>query len=298
METLGQILKQKNTKALLIGNGINRYQNNTQSSSWESLLQQIASAQSLRFTKQQLQEMSNTEFFDILDLAQPEEDRRNLQQKFCELMSGWEPQSHHAKIIGWARNRSAPVVTVNFDENLSKSVGAKYFGPGTRKGFTDYYPWSSYFSDEPIGNPRTSFAIYHAHGMRRYSRSIRLGLTHYMGAVQRARSWVYGKRGIRMNAKEMRTDWPGSNTWLEPILFSPLIILGFGFGKDETFLRWLFLERARLHKMKPDWKQKAWYVTNKQSGNSDRAPFFKALGINLIETESYEEIYENPEWNP
>lgn len=298
LKTLEDILRKRSSPALLIGNGINRYQNTNGSSSWESLLQQIARDQNLAFSQNQLKEMSDTEFFDILDLARPGDDRSHLQRKFCALMDSWQPKSHHSKIVGWARNRSAPVITVNFDENLSQAVRAKYHAPKARKGFTDYYPWTSYFAESEIATPRTSFAIWHAHGMKKYSRSIRLGLTHYMGSVQRARSWVYGKKGIRMNAKESLLNWPGANTWLDPLFFSPLLILGFGFGKDETFLRWLFLERARLHKIRPEWKQQAWYVTNKSSANRDRSPFFKALGIQMIEAESYEEIYDNPAWLP
>jgi hypothetical protein len=142
-------------------------------------------------------------------------------------------------------------LTVNFDENLSNAARAEVFRGGD--GFTDYYPWSSYFSDAEIGDPRASFAIWHAHGMRQYRRSIRLGLTHYMGAVQRARPLIYNRGGLR----ELGAGTPlgVSGTWLEVFFFCPLVMLGFGFNKDETFLRWLFLERARLHRLRPEWKK-------------------------------------------
>ena len=205
--------------ALLIGNGVNRHDSRA-SSSWEELLSALARKQGLALTESEASEMSNTEFFDILDLARPKEDRGNLQEEFCNLMAKWTPSDHHAEIVGWAKRHRAPIITVNFDENLSKAVNARFFRRGDH--FTHYYPWSCYFSDREISDPRSSFAIWHAHGMMRYKRSIRLGLTHYMGSVQRARPWVYNRKGIRANAKTSENSWRGSDTWLEVLFFCPL----------------------------------------------------------------------------
>lgn len=279
--------------ALLIGNGINRY-NSSAGSSWEGLLSQLARKQRLRLTTGEMAEMSNTEFFDILDLAKPKEDRSSLQREFCDLMSTWKPTDHHSEIVGWARRHDAPIVTVNFDENLSIAIGAKFFR--CRSGFTDFYPWSSYFSDREVRDPRSSFAVWHAHGMMRYARSIRLGLTHYMGSVQRARPWVYGPEGLRAKAKNGVHAWPGSDTWLEVLFFCPLMIFGFGFGKDENFLRWLFLERARLHKLEPRLKAKTWFVEVQSEASAHRQAFFERLGITFVTVSDYSDIYEASTW--
>lgn len=289
---LGDILDQERP-ALLIGNGINRY-NSSASSSWDELLAVLAREQGLTLTENDASEMSNTEFFDILDLARPKEDRSNLQEEFCHLMAKWSPADHHAEIVGWAQRHRAPIITVNFDENLSKAVGARFFRRGER--FTHYYPWNCYFSDREIGNPRSSFAIWHAHGMVRYKTSIRLGLTHYMGSVQRARPWVYNRSGLRANAKISERSWLGSDTWLEVLFFCPLVLIGFGFGKDENFLRWLFLERARLHKLRPDWAAKTWFVDTGLAGRQHRRPFLEGLGMEVVTVPHYSDIYENPAW--
>ena len=209
MSKISEILTQPEKPALFIGNGINRF-NSSASSSWNELLGKLALAHQLGLSERERDEMSNTEFFDILDLARPQEDRSSLQLRFCELMKSWEPSDHHATIVSWAKLHNVPIVTVNFDENLSKSIDAKYI---VGKGFTDWYPWSSYFSSQQIADPRHSFAIWHAHGMMRYSLSIRLGLTHYMGAVQRARPWVYsGEKALRAVAKHGDSEWKGRNT--------------------------------------------------------------------------------------
>jgi hypothetical protein len=280
--------------ALLIGNGINRYNNNA-SSSWDKLLAKLATEQGLRLTENETSEMSNTEFFDILDLARPKEDRSNLQEEFCNLMGNWEPADHHEEIVSWARRHQTPIITVNFDENLSRSIGAKFYRGGKR--FTHYYPWSSYFSDWEIDNPRSNFAIWHAHGMMRYKTSIRLGLTHYMGSAQRARSWVYNNRnGLRTNAKISESGWRGSDTWLDAFFFCPLVLFGFGFGKDENFFRRLFLERARLHKFRPNLEAKTWFVDTGVIDNEHRRPFLEGLGMEIVTVPQYADIYENEGW--
>lgn len=279
--------------ALLIGNGINRY-NGSSSSSWDELLAELARKQGLALTEHDAAEMSNTEFFDILDLARPKEDRSNLQEEFCNLMGKWMPGDHHAEIVDWARRHQKPLITVNFDENLSRSVGAQLYRRGEH--FTHYYPWNCYFSDREVGNPRSSFAIWHAHGMMRYKTSIRLGLTHYMGSVQRARPWVYNRNGLRANAKTNENSWFGSDTWLEVFFFCPLILIGFGFGKDENFLRWLFLERARLHKLRPDWAAKTWFVDRGTADEKQRRRFLEGLGMEVVTVPQYSDIYDNPAW--
>lgn len=294
MARISDVMSGQEKPALLIGNGINRYSNST-GSSWDELLGELARKRGLKLTDEEAAEMSNTEFFDILDLVNTKQDTSSLQREFCKLMARWEPADQHTTIVRWAQRHNIPIITVNFDENLSKSINAGFFRRS--KGFTDYYPWNSYFSDREISYPRSEFAIWHAHGMMRYSRSIRLGLTHYMGSVQRARSWVYGRAGLRANAKNSENHWRGANTWLDVFFFCPLMIFGFGFGKDENFLRWLFLERARLHKLVPAWKAETWFIDVESENSLHRKPFFEGLGMEFIMVPDYSEIYENRLWN-
>lgn len=293
MSKISEILSQPNKPALFVGNGINQFKGSSYSS-WKDLLGKLAQNYQLSLSQEEMDEMSNTEFFDILDLARPQKDRSSLQRKFCDLMNFWEPSDHHATIVGWAKRHNTPIITVNFDENLSKSINAKYF---VGKGFTQWYPWSSYFASQQIADPRHSFAIWHAHGMMRYSQSIRLGLTHYMGAVQRARPWVYtGHKALRANGNPNDSEWTGRNTWLDILFFSPLMIFGFGFSKDETFLRWLFLERARLQKINPDLEADTWFIDTPKNGSLHRKPFFESLGIEYVTVSEFADIYGDPMW--
>jgi hypothetical protein len=64
-------------------------------------------------------------------------------------------------------------------------------------------------------------------------------MTDYMGSVDRARAWMYrGDNSLIRYLQGNSASWRGFS--------SDIAIIGFGFGRDETFLRWLFLERARL----------------------------------------------------
>lgn len=283
--------------ALLVGNGINQF--NMASSSWDALLAKLSAQRNVSFSDDERREMSNTELFDILDLADrptaetaPDE---NLQRLFCESMKDWAPAQHHIDIVEWARRHNSPIITVNFDENLSKAIGAKFWRDKDK--FTDFYPWSSYFSEKEITDPKSSFAIWHAHGMMRYPRSIRLGLTHYMGAVQRARSNIIGKGGLIASETGGIQGWGGEKTWLAVLFYCPLLIFGFGFKQDENFLRWLFLERARFHRRFPTRKVKTWYVTRNASPSAiHRKAFFSKLGMEFVTVDNHADIYEADFW--
>ena len=299
-DPLAKILRRRSKPALFLGNGVNRYSHG-EDSSWEALLTEISKQQGLNLTKIELVEMSNAELYDILDLAKPKEDRSSLQKMFCDSMKEWIPDPHHERLMGWALRNSAPTITVNFDENLSKSVNADFFltcGANEEPRFTDYYPWRSYFSDNEIEHPDKAFAVWHAHGMMRYPRSIRLGLSHYMGAVNRVIDWVYkDKNSLRKYIKGETKIWPGMHTWLHPFFFNDILILGFGFSKDETFFRWLFLERARLYKEFSIRNKKTWYIVRDRAVNDYRRGFFEKLGVDFITVKSHEAIYESEAWD-
>lgn len=299
-DPIAAIMQQSERPTLLIGNGINRFSNST-ASSWEDLLATISKSQNLVLSNEELREMSNTELFDVLDLARPVDDRSNLQRSFCDLMKTWTYGPHHSRIVNWAQRHASPIITVNFDENLAQSADTSFFrqcGLPDAPRFTDFYPWRSYFGVEQLSDPTEGFGIWHAHGTTRYARSIRLGLTHYMGSVHRARSWIYRTDGSLIRYLQGKSrSWNGVHTWLQPFFCSDVAILGFGFGKDETFLRWLFLERARLHKRFPSKARKGWYVVENNEASHSRKVFFEQLGIELVIANSHAHIYESTAWD-
>ena len=297
MDRISAILSHPRKPALLIGNGINRFQG-SQASSWARLLAKLAKPHRLDPPKEDIDDMSFTEFFDILDLARSDKDARKLQRSVCEELRKWVPSDQHGMIVNWAKRHDVPIVTVNFDETLSLSVNASFHRGSGKKGFSHWYPWKSYFSDREIDNPRQNFAIWHAHGIMRYPRSIRLGLTHYMGSVQRARALVYrGPDSLSACAKSGNSSWRGQNTWLDILFFCPMMIFGFACKRDENLLRWLFLERARLHKLRPDLKAEAWFLDTSSDRGLDSKPFFEGVDIKYVCVPDPNDIYKNPTWN-
>lgn len=133
--------------------------------------------------------------------------------------------------------------------------------------------------------------------MRRYRRSIRLGLRHYMGPVQRARTWLHRGEANLFNAKN-RPDWNGARTWVHLIFNKPLLIFGLGLTETEVFLRWLLIERARYFRKFPERAHPAWYVYTHEDDDTSEAGklfFLEGVGINCVKAD-YAEIYESPSW--
>jgi hypothetical protein len=163
-------------------------------------------------------------------------------------------------------------------------------------GFTDYYPWETYYGSNAVRDPSQEFGIWHVNGMQRYHRSIRLGLTHYMGSVERARGWFHkGNEGCLFSGKNVR-GWDGAATWLHIIFNTPLLIFGLGLEENEVFLRWLLIERARYFRIFPERRKSAWYVHVGKIDNPGKQFFLSGVGVQTILATSYDEIYGPGTW--
>ncbi len=292
MNDLRAALSHTPVPALLIGNGINRFQQ-TGTSSWDGLLNQLAHGTNLRFSSDQRKEMSNTEFYDILDLASSKGASQALQKSVSQLMKAWTPTSHHEDIVRWAHRKKTQILTVNFDQNLSQLDGMKLFHQPYR---SDVYPWSSYFAWKQIETPGSGFGIWHPHGMIKYPRSIRLGLRHYLRSIAEIQTAIFDNGSLWKLAMGKQESWNWHYSWFQPFFFRPLIIIGFQLAKDETLMRWMLLERARLHRSVPEIACNTFYVGLKGESLDNRKPYFRELGIEMIEVEDYAEVYGPQVW--
>jgi hypothetical protein len=295
MMTLKQILQRRRADlALIVGNGIHRYRPESPNS-WDKLLMELARRYGVDVDRVP-QGTSATEFFDLLELRAGGRSGE-LARAFCDLMKGWRPLAHHERIMGWAVRHEVPVLTTNFDEVLSDAVGARLMRP-RGKGFTSYYPWDSRFAARLHDNPCDGFGIWHINGLARYARSVRLGLTHYMGLAQRARPWLHHGENRLFKSRD-GLNWPGRRTWLHLIFNKPLLIFGLGLREDEVFLRWLLIERARYLSWVSDRHHDAWYVylhDPKDPTEAGRIFFLERIGIRCIPAASYDSIYANAGW--
>ncbi len=282
--------------ALVIGNGINKYGSAARTNSWDDLLVALAG----RFLGSDFQEIPEgialTEFYDLLELMSgPSISGKSLQKEFCKQLLGWEPHEHHERIVSWAQEAKCPLLTTNFENALAKAGNCKLLHT-RRDGFTDYYPWETYYGNAQLSEPKAGFGIWHINGMEYYQRSIRLGLSHYMGSVQRARSWIHrGKTRRLFSGKNIR-NWRGVGTWLDVFFHKPLLIFGLGLEENEVFLRWLLIERARYFRKFPDRATPAWFAYTDEVDGSGKLFFLKGVGIEPIRAWGYDELYGPAAW--
>lgn len=280
--------------ALVIGNGIHRY-GPQPVNSWDDLLLDLAHRHGVDLERMPVG-ASATEMFDVIELHARGRSGE-LAKDFCALMRDWEPLPHHKQIVDWCIRHSAPVLTTNFDQVLSEAAGAELMRP-KGEGFTDWYPWHSRYALELFENPCDGFGIWHVNGMANYARSIRLGLTHYMGSVQRTRGWLHRGEDRLFEAKD-RERWAGRLTWVHLVFNKSLLIFGLGLRENEVFLRWLLIERARYFAKFPDRRKPAWYVYKhcpKDDTQTGRHFFLEKIGIQCVEARSYDAIYASHGW--
>ncbi|MBN2426074.1 MAG: hypothetical protein JXR46_16875 [Calditrichaceae bacterium] len=282
----------KENLAFIIGNGINRFPDNPESRSWDNLLMALWRQVSKRQLNYRPAGISTTEFYDVLELENNQ--HINLQESFCRLMADWKPGAHHKLITQKIKSFNAPLLTTNFEETIASAIDFKLFRT-EKDGFTDFYPWTTYHGEKQLKSPEDGFGIWYINGMIKYSRSIRLGLTHYMGSVSRARDMMHKghKRSLFNNKKQ--SHWKGQKTWLHVLFYKALFIFGLGLDENETFLRWLLIERSKYFRQFPRRKQSGWYLTKNTGDLRDEGKkfFLEKVGIKVIEVNRFEDIYES-----
>ena len=295
--TFESLLRQNRSDlALVIGNGINRYGAASTTNSWNDLLVRLAG----QFLSPKLRQIPTgialTEFYDLLELKSgPSLSGKSLQKEFCEQINGWQPYTHHKRIVSWAQKVQCPILTTNFENVLGMAGDCEMYHT-KREGFTDYYPWETYYGNKHLTDPTAGFGIWHINGMEHYQRSIRLGLSHYMGSVQRARNWIHRGKERRLFAGNHVRNWCGAGTWLNVIFHKPLLIFGLGLDENEVFLRWLLIERARYFRNFPKRSKPAWYVHSDEAEGSGKLYFLEGVGVKSVRTRSYDEIYGIASW--
>ncbi|PIE51044.1 MAG: hypothetical protein CSA38_00070 [Flavobacteriales bacterium] len=286
--------KNANDLAFVIGNGINRHYKND-NISWSNLLLELWDNHSF-ITKSSIPSgISFTEFYDALEIQNTQRNNFSsvLQKEVKTKMSNWKPDHSQNIILDKIKEINAPILTTNFDDLIPQSLGLKFRKISTKK-FTDFYPWSCYYSDKVLKNPLDGFGVWYPNGMLKYHRSIKLGLSQYMGNVERARRLIHKEpNNIHFEGKN-KNHWEGYDTWLHILFNKSLFIFGLGLDQTEVFFRWLLIERAKYFRNFPRRKHKGWFVMKKENRqeNEGKRFFLESVGFEIIELESYHEIYE------
>jgi len=291
VENIKQIMNMHSDDiAFVIGNGINRYQNNSNILSWDNLLKDLWKKVTNNSMVQIPSGISLTEFYDILELENPQ--NIDIQLEVANLMSDWEPLSHHVQIVRKIKELNAPILTTNFERTFAKTFN---FGPKKMEqdGFTHYYPWGIYHSDLELDLPTNGFGIWHINGMVNYRRSIRLGLSHYMGSVAKARGLIHNTDESNLFSGKNVSYWKGCKSWLHIIFNKSLFVFGLGLEENETFLRWLLIQRIRYFR-KFSTPHKGWYLKpSSELISNGKKLFLEKVGFEILETDTYEDVYSN-----
>lgn len=299
------IQENQNNIAFIIGNGIH-YQYKDCDISWEQLLKDLWNDYVGK--KRNIPEgTSFTEFYDILELnrfwgnngviprnsAQLIQQRNSVKQSVIDKFPHKDSDKLRLRVcIERIRSLNAPILTTNFDTYISDSVGAtphKLKPTGNQYKFTDFYPWNMYYSDKEIDNPLDDFAVWHINGTCKYPRSIRLGLSDYMGSVERARKMTQGNKLEEYFYGKNQSYWKGYNTWLHIIFNKSLFIFGLGLEENEVFLRWLLIQRTKYCKMYHK-SHNGWYIG--KDINEGKRFFLEQLGFKVIEISDYKTLYQ------
>ena len=283
--------------SLVLGNGINRFESLESNNSWEKMLADIAGRYFPSYSRKHSEGISLLELYDLIELKyQHKTNTTHLVDEVCKILNTWKPFAQHHRITTWAKHTNTPILTSNFDTLLADSCAATLRNTSSNRP-SFYYPWSSYYSTQQVQDIRSEFAIWHMHGMLKYRRSLRLGLSDYMGSVHRLRSWLYRGRKDRLFASmHMLERWKGKSTWLQAFFGNDLIFVGISLDQIEIFLRWSLIERKKLYQKFPQLQRRAWYVFSGDLEKSGKDLFLQEIGVTAVKVNSYKEIYGSDAW--
>jgi len=285
----------KSDIAFIVGNGINRHFNDNNQVSWENLLLDLWDKYLFSTQSSIPDGISFTEFYDILEINNYETIHNFnlvLQKDIKEKMLQWHGNNEQNMVIEKIKSLNAPLLTVNFDNLIPTSMNLEFYKIKDSK-FSDFYPWSCYYSDKELTNPVEGFGVWYINGMVKYHRSIKLGLSQYMGNVGHARKLIHNNIETNSFIGKNQNYWDGYRTWLHIIFNKSLFIFGFGLGEQEIFMRWLLIERAKYFRKFPDRKHKGWFLVKNNSLSDGQKLFFHSVGIEVIEVENYKNIYQD-----
>ncbi|EDP98400.1 hypothetical protein U8527_20590 [Kordia algicida OT-1] len=278
--------------AFIIGNGINlSFQDDN--ISWNDLLLDLWKKHADEPMEEIPKGISFVEFYDALGLQNVTTSgfSTQLQKDVKAKMRNWQPDDAQNLVLNKIKAYNAPILTTNFDDLIPKSMKlSPHRIPNT--SFTDHYPWATYYAEKELNSPLDGFAVWYMNGMVKYHRSIKLGLSEYMGNVERARKMTNTNYGHEN--PELENPWLTNNTWIDIIFNKSLCIFGLSLDETEVFFRWLLIQRAKFFKRFPKYSHKGWYIMKKEDDNPSiigKKFFLKSVGVEVIEVENYSILY-------
>jgi hypothetical protein len=119
-----------------------------------------------------------------------------------------------------------------------------------------------------------------------------------MGSVEKARNLLHKGNEERLFSGKNINNWKGSKTWLHIVFNKSLFIFGLELEENETFLRWLLIQRIKYFNRFQGKMHQGWYICKRDKNESKLGKkfFLERVGFKIIEVDDYKDIYENL-WN-
>lgn len=230
-----------------------------------------------------------------------------LKDKVCNKMGEWMLDDKVSNMLTFIHEMDAPILTTNFDLSISRKLD-KLFPKQMEyqvmeKGMrSEVFPWSYYYGYKSLNDSCSRFGIWHMHGIASKPQSLCLGLSDYMRITEKAWGKIHKDDFFEtdMFGGKNNNYWDGYRTWLHIFFNKSLFIMGLTLEENETFLRWLLIQRAKYFALFPDRKYKGWYVypkeEEKQTNFFGKKVFLEKVGFEMLPVDSYKVIYEDL-WN-
>lgn len=280
--------------AFLIGNGVNLAEMGHQGISWKILLEKLADKRQISLPSKFDETMSMTEIADILRLSDIE--KNELKNDLIQLLS--PGVKYTPAIAKFAHENKIPILTTNYDFNLSNPClkASRKARKLSKKKRPKFIPigWDTY-RGTPASEEfaRNAAGLWHVHGSLDLKNSLKLTSANYVVSTKSAHDLIHHHglyANLRCDIRECsgckECAWGGKGTWLDIFFHKRLVVVGFGFGPSETFLRSLSIERAKYLKHRyGDLNQipKSYFVYNgKTSMGVGQRFFFEQLGFEII----------------
>lgn len=304
----GELLaeKDKGRLAFVLGNGINRYANNTKAISWESLMRTLWQEAKISENFPEIKQgLSLVEKYDIM-CVKMDDAWKNILKANQGLVKktfsqGYFLESFQKQLM----KLRVPVLTTNYDNYLEKDLKKYLFENRAlyKKDYSATYPLNEYYANEKLTSEDdiyNNFSIWHIHGTINHLESLRLGTADYMGLLTYVKNYIndvahmynvtkeHQEWGIKDKARNKEEKY--QPTWLNIFYNCSLCINGLGLDPSEIFLRWLLISRKKyLDRIGSD--AKGWYICSLQDLDEGKKYFLQNVGINIVVIEDLDVRY-------
>lgn len=286
-------LRQSKDFIFLIGNGINRHYDKNNNGkkdkdddlSWDALMKKIAKNVDVNTDLINNEKsiwasgLTNPELFNILESASSFSEVRDALKKWLNDYS-----NKKLPVVSSLKEWGVPVLTTNYDTRMHEGKRRVMRNPNGN-ALKSYYPFFSYYAEQDVTDVCKDFAFWHIHGVYNAPRRLQISLSNYLYYCK------YTQPIIANLFKENTIEPDYTKSWLYPFFTKPLFIVGLGLNPDETFLRWLLIQRKQLMG-KQGLNPIGYYACIEDELLPGKEFFLKQVGLTPLTFKGFPEMYQ------